>query len=109
MKIRRINEQLKPCPFCGGKAVITSSTRRDVYDLLPDGKFRVGYVEMFMARCSKCGASSDYSSSLVKVAALWNARASQAIDEEANIAKHIRDELADILMRLEEIARCGPC
>ena len=101
-------EQLKPCPFCGGKAVIISATHREVYDVLPNG-LKAGYIEMFMARCSICGASSDYNRSLSKVAVLWNARASQVIEEEANIARRIRAEMADILMRLEEIARCGPC
>ena len=103
-----MTERLKPCPFCGGKAVIVSATHREVYDVLPNG-LKAGYIEMFMARCSICGASSDYNRSLYKVAVLWNARASQVIEEEANIAKHIRDELADILLRLDEIARCGPC
>ena len=100
--------KLKPCPFCGGKAVIISATHREVYDVLPNG-LKTGYIEMFMARCSICGASSDYSSSLNKVAVLWNARASKAIEEGANTARRIRVELKDILMRLEEIARCGPC
>ena len=99
-------KELEPCPFCGGKAFIISATRRDVYDMLPDGKFKTGYIEMFMARCSICGASSDYGQSLSKVAALWNARASQAIEEKADIARRIRDEMADILMRLDEIVRC---
>ena len=99
-------KELEPCPFCGGKAFIISATRRDVYDMLPDGNFKTGYIEMFMARCPKCGASSDYSRSLEKVAALWNARASQVIEEKANIARRIRDEMADILMRLNEIVRC---
>jgi len=99
-------KELKPCPFCGGQAVIISATRRDVYDMLQDGKFKMGYIEMFMARCSICGASSDYSRSLEKVAALWNARASRVIEEKANIARRIREEMADILMRLDEIARC---
>lgn len=102
----KLESTLKPCPFCGGKAFIISATRRDVYDMLPDGKFKTGYVEMLMARCSNCGASSDYSSSLNKVAALWNARASKAIEEGANTARRIRAELTDILMRLDEIVRC---
>jgi len=101
-------DNLKPCPFCGGKAVIISATHREVYDVLPNG-LKVGYIEMFMARCSICGASSDYNRSLSKVAVLWNARASQVIEEEANIARRIRAEMTDIFMRLEEIARCGPC
>lgn len=99
------SKELKPCPFCGGKAFIISATHREVYDVLPNG-LKAGYIEMFMARCSICGASSDYSRSLEKVAALWNARASRVIEEKANIARRIRDEMADILMRLDEIARC---
>ena len=104
-----MSKKLKPCPFCGGKAVIISATHRDVYDVMPDWSFKVGYIEMFMARCSICGASSDYDSSLKKVAALWNARASQTIEEDANTARRIRAGLADIMMKLDEIARCGPC
>ena len=104
----KLESALKPCPFCGGDAVIISATHRDVYDVLPDG-MRAGYVEMFMARCSICGASSDYDRSLGKVAALWNARASRTIEEDANTARRIRAGLADILVRLEEIARCGSC
>ena len=98
-------KELKPCPFCGGKAFIISATHREVYDVFPNG-LKAGYIEMFMARCSICGASSDYSRSLENVAALWNARASQVIEEKANIARRIRDEMADILMRLDEIVRC---
>lgn len=96
---------LEPCPFCGGKAFIISATHREVYDVLPNG-LKAGYIEMFMARCSICGASSDYSRSLEKVAALWNARASRYIEEGANTARRIRGELKDILMRLDEIVRC---
>ena len=99
-------KELKPCPFCGGKAFIISATHREVYDMLTDGNFKTGYIEMFMARCSICGASSDYSRSLEKVAALWNARASRYIEEGANTARRIREEMADILMRLDEIVRC---
>lgn len=98
-------KDLKPCPFCGGKAFIISATHREVYDVLPNG-LKAGYIEMFMARCSICGASSDYSRSLEKVAALWNARASRYIEEGANTARRIREELKDILMRLDEIVRC---
>jgi len=98
-------KELRPCPFCGGKAFIISATHREVYDVLPNG-LKAGYIEMFMARCSICGASSDYNRSLSKVAVLWNARASKAIEEGANTARRIREEMADILIRLDEIARC---
>ena len=98
-----MTEELKPCPFCGGEAVIISATRRDVNEILPNGDFKTGYVEIFMARCTECGASSNYNEVQDVVAMLWNTRASKVIEEEAKTAKHLKEELADIVARLSKI------
>ena len=47
----QLNKSLKPCPFCGGKALIVDECRyRDLYD---DGCY-VTYV-----RCSNCFARTN--------------------------------------------------
>ena len=65
------NENLKPCPFCGGKAVLKQ-----------DSGFDYGSY-IYWVECSGCGASSPRESSsptstgvvaAVLVAANWNGR-----------------------------------
>lgn len=104
-----MSEKLEPCPFCGGDAVMISTTRRDVNEVLPDGNFKAVYIEMFMARCTECGASSNYNEVQDVAAMLWNTRASQVIEEEAKTAKYLKKELTVILALLSEIAGCGCC
>lgn len=50
------NEELKPCPFCGGEAEIVMS----------GGDRRV--------ECKKCGARSDWYDTEAEAIAAWNRR-----------------------------------
>lgn len=50
--------ELKPCPFCGGKAKIIQSSRRT----------------LFFTACEDCDADSDYYDTEEKAAEAWNRR-----------------------------------
>lgn len=69
----RLNNQLKPCPFCGGKAEITNVTESDGYC----------HYETVKVKCTQCHAStitktSDGYYGLYcsdeEIAGLWNQR-----------------------------------
>ena len=58
-----IDEVLKPCPFCGGKAIVNRRTNR--------------YVDWWLVSCPKCHitqAGSEHESSFEAIEA-WNRRA----------------------------------
>ena len=68
-----MNEQLKPCPFCGGKAHI----RNDIYT----------YYETVCVSCEGCGAQSirkisngyyGKHCSYKEIAELWNRRVKES-------------------------------
>lgn len=74
----RLNSELLPCPFCGGKAEIRNETVRDT----PSDRYEVVFVT-----CLDCGASTERKVSDGyyglrcrddEIAALWNRR----VDEE---------------------------
>ena len=50
--------ELKPCPFCGGKAEVIGS----------------GKYSDYLAKCSSCGATSEYKSTPEEAAEAWNKR-----------------------------------
>ena len=78
----RLNEQLKPCPFCGGKAHIRNVTEND-------GRV---YYETVCVLCEDCGAQSirkisdgyygsycsDSYCSDEEIAELWNRRVKES-------------------------------
>lgn len=51
-----MNEQLKPCPFCGGKAELRC------------------FMNFFWVKCIKCEVSTDAKPSLEKTIKAWNRR-----------------------------------
>jgi Lar family restriction alleviation protein len=57
-KARKIGIELKPCPFCGGKAEL-------LYDSIGNGCYAV---------CKKCYVLSDRKKDAKEVADAWNAR-----------------------------------
>lgn len=73
----RLNAQLKPCPFCGGKAAIINQTESDG-----------GYCyETVSVKCARCGASpyskiSDGYYGLYcsdeEIAEMWNKRVGES-------------------------------
>ncbi len=73
-EIYRLNSLLKPCPFCGGKALIYDATRPDGYC-----RYSVTFVQ-----CGECHAKTeertcdgyygDYCTD-EEIAELWNRRA----------------------------------
>ena len=82
----RINEQLKPCPFCGGKAHIRNVTEND----------RHVYYETVCVLCEDCGAQSirkisdgyyDSYCSDEEIAELWNRR----VDKPSNGTVYFKD------------------
>ena len=75
----RLNGQLKPCPFCGGKAHIRNVTETDG---------RISY-ETVCVLCEDCGAQSirkisdgyyDKHCSDEEIAELWNHRVKESED-----------------------------
>lgn len=99
--------ELSPCPFCGGDARIISHHHTDAVERNPDGSFKMGLVEYFMARCSECGASTDYSDVKNEAIVFWNHRASDSIEKDALRASLLKEELEGILDDLERLSKMG--
>ena len=55
-----MNEELKPCPFCGGKAIIVQRLKD------------IG-INKYFVKCTKCGARTDDGVE-EHVGVLWNKR-----------------------------------
>ena len=58
-------ENLLPCPFCGGGAVILRRTLGD------------GWGDLYLATCQKCSAEGLGSSNEAEAIAAWNRRTPQ--------------------------------
>ena len=63
--------KLKPCPFCGGKAVIACLHKRFVRGLRE-------FVSPVYVRCSVCGATSPVNWVVENSIEAWNRRADNA-------------------------------
>lgn len=80
-EIRKINNLLKPCPFCGRYARI-------------DMKFRTDGEPFYFVKCSNCGVKSRSTtereaawmdeSPLIIAKRIWNTRAYEADSEDLN-------------------------
>lgn len=57
-----MNEELKPCPFCGGKAI--SCSTGNIYT-----------KEYFFVKCTKCGIESPSAINKKDAITAWNKRA----------------------------------
>ena len=53
-------EELKPCPFCGGKATIED-----------------GYFHKYAIVCGDCGAEAEQKLILLEIIKAWNTRTDQ--------------------------------
>lgn len=56
-----IHVELKPCPFCGGKAEVNHVSL---------GGYQTGYD----VRCPDCGCGTDYAEEKQEVITAWNTR-----------------------------------
>ena len=59
-----MNENMKPCPFCGRAEIAVKQS----YDQALDGM-------LFQAVCVKCGCRSGHHDTIPAVASQWNTRA----------------------------------
>jgi Lar family restriction alleviation protein len=59
MIIKGINEELRPCPFCGGE--------------------NLGFSEIFKVRCYSCGSEGAFRQRKEAAVRAWNQRATQVI------------------------------
>lgn len=63
-----MSKELKPCPFCGGKASIITDDR--------DSK-----TPMFAAMCNNCYMQSSWCHAQKEVGIWWNRRADDGTDQ----------------------------
>lgn len=71
-----VSKKLKPCPFCGGKAIANPH-----------------YKTTFLG-CSKCLACADYGDTLEEAAENWNKRTSS---EWISVDEQLPDSYQDVL------------
>lgn len=63
-----MNAEIKPCPFCGGKAVLN--------------KIHItGDKTPYFVCCRDCGASSSFAAQMDMAAKVWNRRKMQKWEE----------------------------
>lgn len=87
-------QELKPCPFCGGEAVY------DKY--LPyDGYQREGYTHIVY--CRACHASIKGADE--GVIAKWNGRVFISMSDQAELARLENIALGTLIRKLEDIVR----
>ena len=63
-----MNEKLKPCPFCGGEAMVANATREYL-----SGKTE----ERFAINCISCGANGGDKKTKEEAIEIWNRRTKQ--------------------------------
>ena len=73
-------QKLKPCPFCGGEAVISVDT-----DAITDTE---GRVWAYTAVCNKCAASSGLTFTVEKAIEVWNKRTEPPADQWIPVTYH---------------------
>lgn len=79
-KLNVYDEELKPCPFCGGEAKIVSrSTEVKAVNLGTTEIFSTDILEWCKVKCSECGCSTDRYSNVGGAIKWWNKRACSEI------------------------------
>ena len=69
MKLK--NFELKPCPYCGGKAELKHKREKNFSLPIKKENF-VGHLENSYIRCSKCHARTRLEKNIDSLARLWN-------------------------------------
>ena len=75
-----MDKQLKPCPFCGGKAQIRVWKRsKNTYTLNPDRFIKIKlpskyFVECSNKNCSACNPHTEWFYTKKKATEVWNRR-----------------------------------
>lgn len=79
-KLNVYDEELKPCPFCGGEAKIVSrSTEVKDVNLGTTEVFSTDILEWCKVKCCECGCSTDRYSNVGGAIKWWNKRASAEV------------------------------
>lgn len=71
-------KELKPCPFCGGKAEIYNyEASRDIYDSHTLGYVDTEYFTLYGVGCTECSCIIGEKKSKEEVIEVWNRRANE--------------------------------
>lgn len=87
-KLNVYDEELKPCPFCGGEAKIVSrSTEVKAVNLGTAEVFSTDILEWCKVKCSECGCSTDRYSNVGGAIKWWNKRAADTSESKEELRK----------------------
>lgn len=87
-KLNVYDEELKPCPFCGGEAKIVSrSTEVKAVNLGTAEVFSTDILEWCKVKCSECGCSTDRYSNVGGAIKWWNKRAADTSESKDELRK----------------------
>lgn len=78
--------ELKPCPFCGGRAKVMNG---------PDD----------WVQCDRCGATTAFSATVESAIAKWNGRTLISMSDQAELARLENIALGTLIRKLEDIVR----
>ena len=78
--------ELKPCPFCGGKARIREYKAE---------KFLLYNANCFISQCGKCGCGTSFERSQSDAIIAWNTRQSRFSKDEINALRNVLDFAKD--------------
>lgn len=71
-----MNDELKPCPFCGGKAdTYDYEAEHDIYDPITLGYVDTEHYTKYGVACFDCECMIAEKSSIKEAVNIWNTRA----------------------------------
>lgn len=94
--------EMKPCPFCGGVAGVTSAHRRSVVEWRSDGRGKMGLVRFYSIYCTNCRASSYYSDILDEAVAFWNRSATSKIENVLGLKVKLENVVLELQRMIKE-------